>query len=362
MEEAASMNKDVVFKVVIPLLEVRGSALLCISTPLNKTNFYSELCDIRDDEGEPIFNVKIVNLFCNKCAKKKKNIEACRHVVTRLPPWKDADKHNIVKKIYASVGRDGDYDRESRGVVTDDGTNAFNKDWIDAFATRAPYPDPVTPDRIIITCDPNSGGMGSDTSIVSAYYHRNQMIIVGLESAPTDRHERKALLRNHLRALRTLQRFQDVPILFVPENNLDDAAGALMDEAKRWERVTLFTDTSGKDGLRTQTGSKALYTHKARDYLEPTDCLWFDKDFICTDPKKDPAQRANEVRKLFVEQLREWRKLVFAGNTARAAPTLRYSGKTDEQGRIIAGKKDDLMIAFTMNAYMNDCLRSGNRL
>lgn len=41
------MNKNVFFRVVVPLLEVIGTSLICISTPLKKANFYSELCDLK---------------------------------------------------------------------------------------------------------------------------------------------------------------------------------------------------------------------------------------------------------------------------------------------------------------------------
>jgi hypothetical protein len=62
-EEAAPMNKNVFFRVVVPLLEVIGTALICISTPLKKANFYSELCDLKDHFGV-IWSLLLFKLHC----------------------------------------------------------------------------------------------------------------------------------------------------------------------------------------------------------------------------------------------------------------------------------------------------------
>ena len=44
-------------QVVIPLLEVSGTSLICISTPLSENNHYSELCASRDANGKEVFRV-----------------------------------------------------------------------------------------------------------------------------------------------------------------------------------------------------------------------------------------------------------------------------------------------------------------
>ena len=42
MEEAAFMDTKVFYEVIVPLLEVENTALICISTPQDSMNFYSE--------------------------------------------------------------------------------------------------------------------------------------------------------------------------------------------------------------------------------------------------------------------------------------------------------------------------------
>jgi hypothetical protein len=57
-EEAAYMDRQVFYEVLVPLMEVKGTATICISTPLGSSNFYSELTRVCDEQGRPIFNVQ----------------------------------------------------------------------------------------------------------------------------------------------------------------------------------------------------------------------------------------------------------------------------------------------------------------
>lgn len=52
------MDLGVFYEVILPLMEVEGTALICISTPQGSFNFYSELTEIRDDKGKLVFNVR----------------------------------------------------------------------------------------------------------------------------------------------------------------------------------------------------------------------------------------------------------------------------------------------------------------
>lgn len=77
-EEAAYMDKIVFFEVLVPLMEIAGTATICISTPLGSGNFYSELTRLVDDKGRPIFNVK--------------------HIGKEMrPPWKPLHTYNKVR-------------------------------------------------------------------------------------------------------------------------------------------------------------------------------------------------------------------------------------------------------------------------
>ena len=57
LEEAAFIDESVFNEVVIPLLEVSNTALVGISTPLDKNNYYSSLVNLVDDQGKRVFHL-----------------------------------------------------------------------------------------------------------------------------------------------------------------------------------------------------------------------------------------------------------------------------------------------------------------
>ena len=64
LEEAAFISSAVFYEICVPLLELGNTSLLAISTPLDDTNFFSELFDLKDQHGEPFFNtIRILSLI-----------------------------------------------------------------------------------------------------------------------------------------------------------------------------------------------------------------------------------------------------------------------------------------------------------
>lgn len=357
------MDKDVFFRVVMPLLTVVGTALICISTPLKKANFYSELCISKHPDGTPVFNVMQITLKCDKCdlMNKRRGVtakRACKHVLSRLPPWKDGEKQEMIELIFEQAGRSGDHDRENRGLITDDGDTAFDQRWVDSFVARELYPKKTVPRFIITTCDPNGGGYSSDTSLVSAYYENNKMVICGLDAHATTRDQRENFVLSHIRALRRNSRFKDCYIVWVPENNMDAASYQLVNALAPMSKVHVYADNTGTEGMRTGRWSKITYTECAKMFMEPEECLYYDQDLVVANPFKPHNERLIETKTSFVRQLRQWRKLVFGGKTAKGDPYITCSGKTDETGKMISGQKDDMSIAFILNAAFSQVMRS----
>lgn len=236
-------------------------------------------------------------------------------------------------------------------MVKDDGDAAFSMEWIDALRDRKPYNHRgYCPKYLITTCDPNGGGVSSDTALMTCYYHKNRMIICAIDSHPTQRNEKKSLVLAHLKAIRRNPRFKNSWIIFIPENNLDDAARATVKAAQRIEKVHIYLDSKLMEGARTGAWTKIQYTERAIDYLLPGQ-VFFDQDLVCTNPYKAADQRLVLIRLEFIRQLRQWRKLIYSDNSAKGAPYITCSGKTDDSGQIVAGQKDDLSVTFVFNAY-----------
>lgn len=46
------MDTKVFYEVIVPLLEVENTALICISTPQDSMNFYSEMFTLKTPDGK----------------------------------------------------------------------------------------------------------------------------------------------------------------------------------------------------------------------------------------------------------------------------------------------------------------------
>lgn len=64
MEEAAYCDKGLIDEVVVPLLSMRSSVLLCISTLLDTGNHYSKMMSLVDDFGNAVFKNISITLVC----------------------------------------------------------------------------------------------------------------------------------------------------------------------------------------------------------------------------------------------------------------------------------------------------------
>ncbi len=76
------MDQSVFQAVVVPLLGVRHTALLAISTPDDEFNFYSELFELKNDRGGELFKTIRIGLACEAC---QANGLRCEHLNHRLP-------------------------------------------------------------------------------------------------------------------------------------------------------------------------------------------------------------------------------------------------------------------------------------
>ena len=98
MEEAAFMKPSVVYKVIIPLMAVKDTAILAISTPEDEGNYYSVLLSLLNDDGTTVFKTLAVGLSCDACRAEGKASE-CSHKSSDLPSWKSEDMQRLQKRV-----------------------------------------------------------------------------------------------------------------------------------------------------------------------------------------------------------------------------------------------------------------------
>ena len=82
-------------EVIVPLLEIETTALICISTPQDSTNFYSMMFEMRDLGGELLFNQIQLQMVCEDC-KASANPQDCTHMKHLLPKWKSGAKQGKI--------------------------------------------------------------------------------------------------------------------------------------------------------------------------------------------------------------------------------------------------------------------------
>ena len=179
-EEAAYMDLGVFYEVIVPLMEVRGTATICISTPLGSWNFYSELTEVRNEKGERLFNVIKVGMICERCKGAGKE-DQCNHHSEHRPDWKPIESLEKMRAIFGN--KKTLLMREVMGQITDDENMAFPAEKLKRLFNSKPVHEPhnhVT--EVFVAVDPNGGasleqGTGSETAIVSFYFDGANVVV-----------------------------------------------------------------------------------------------------------------------------------------------------------------------------------------
>ena len=336
LEEAAFMPIKMFHEVIVPLLELETTALICISTPQDSSNFYSMMFEMVDAGGEKLFNQIQISMVCEDC-KLGPHPENCTHMKHLLPKWKSGGKQDMVRQIYGE--NTADMLRESMGVTTNDSCSIFQDDWLDRFASRSLYTSSQVPRVIFVACDPNGGG-SSQMAIVSLYQDANNFAVCGMESHAVKGHgEVRNLLETHVRAIRST--FPSSFIIFVPESNLGHEASHMAHMLKDVPKCRSLMER-GEPGVITTHKRKELYANTAVERFAGGG-IWYASRFVCANPFADANDRAARVKRMFRSQLGMFSKIVVPRGKDYNIPKVIYSGK--EQGN------DDLVMTFMIGLY-----------
>jgi len=177
VDEAAHIDPKLFFKTIIPIISMKNTALMCLSSPEGENNYYSILMNFkREGTDEPFFHV--VNCFqiCKKCLKleRAKQIN-CTHV-KNTAHWLGSRKIRELKTLYKASPEDAI--REFGGVVVSDHLPALPKEEIARTYKEGLSHVTTAPPQFIFTCCDPSGGGPSHMSIASGYYDRNGDVVV----------------------------------------------------------------------------------------------------------------------------------------------------------------------------------------
>jgi hypothetical protein len=157
---------------VLPLIGVKNTAVLGISTPQDELNYYNQLME------SGFFKCIKIGLSCEACLSKGVK---CPHKRDRLPAWKPEEKQELIENFYGSGSLNAQrMQRELYGQVVSSKiytlqhvANRF------AVLPRIKITRPL--DIIHIGIDPGTGGAGSDYAMVSLVYY-DGFYVVSVES------------------------------------------------------------------------------------------------------------------------------------------------------------------------------------
>lgn len=168
VDEAAYTDNRLWLETIIPLVTMKDTIIICISTPSkDKHNFFHHMMTVtHPGTDRKVFGTIEFDLYCDECRKRRR--PTCRHRQDLQPKWKGKKKFEISEILYGEVYQSYHL-RETMGVVTDENNQMFRSTWISFLENRNHWvrnTKDVKPSHIYLSIDPNAGGT-SMMSIVS---------------------------------------------------------------------------------------------------------------------------------------------------------------------------------------------------
>lgn len=170
LEEAAFIPAGMFFDIVMPLMNVKHTAVIGISTPpKTHMNYYLGLFETKyPGTDEKIFNTLVMAELCNECQRLKKT--ECPHVSDERPAWKTLGRLRMTAALAAN--NESVYRREVLGAAETDHIAAFEATLLQDFFFKREKKSFVYPPEFVFTfVDPCEGGKTSDTAWTTVAYH-----------------------------------------------------------------------------------------------------------------------------------------------------------------------------------------------
>jgi len=217
LEEASFINPEVFSKVLLPLISMNNFAILGISTPSDEANYYSQLLDLKNAEGIPLFVTLRIEQACARCIASGKP-ERCRHKLHLMPVWRNAESQKTLQAIYAN---DADnYARENQGVVANSAKKFIFRKFVDDLRASKPYVLQQNASIVWFGIDPSGGGTQSHYAIVAMVIEGPFRVILGIDKlSATDMDQVSAFLDYFVSSVRKMEKCKGAVFCYVIEAN-----------------------------------------------------------------------------------------------------------------------------------------------
>lgn len=336
LEEASRLDEQVFKEVILPLCAVQDTVLIGISTPLDESNFYSMLLDMRKPSGELLFNQLTISLLCDACLAA--GLIECPHK-NALPAWKSGERQKLIAELMA--GDKAMYMRENLGIVTRADNSAFDRASIERlWARQFLLTSAAAPQYAYLCVDPCGGGLSMMALAICFFTPTNHLVIAGADAQVVQSDlEQERFVHGFLDKVRGCTPLRNSHIVVIVERNFGGAplssriagicapykpcSAMSQDSNVKTKRVGVVTTEEVKERMRItlSTMMRSDTVHLATPFLG----------------------RRQEARDELITQLRGYNYVIKESRSADPSkpPKVYLSGKGP-------GKQDDLAIAAQM--------------
>jgi len=169
------MDIQLLYKVVLPTLARSGVAFIGISTLDDPFSFWSQMIDLKDDDGKGVFKTIRYSLVCEDCIKAGLET-SCKHKMGDLPYWQDETQHNKLEKIMQDKSEA--FLTETKGFLSNPNIKpAFDVKMVQHWMNRPQVQKIKTRAAFFVSVDPAAGGNLSDYAIVTCCYFNGRTVV-----------------------------------------------------------------------------------------------------------------------------------------------------------------------------------------
>lgn len=158
-DEMAHAKMAFFLEVIVPILGVKNTVFIGVSSPLEENNFFNTLMTLTDERTkQKVFNTLEQTTVCEVCLQQR-NMN-CTHLAYMIPPWKDPSLIAITANIYRALGQDEVERMELYGLTGQPFGGVVDANAVDDMfdKKRFIYNNQKQPDFVFVGHDPNAGG------------------------------------------------------------------------------------------------------------------------------------------------------------------------------------------------------------
>lgn len=350
-DEIAFIPEEFIKEVVLPLFSVDHTCLIGISTILGDENLMSKYIEMKDNNGQDLFNTIRVFTACKSCRDADK-AHSCTHK-TSIPNWQSVRKHKIIKAMYQEDEQT--FLQEIGGIGHNLNETCFKKKFIDGFINRKPFLlDPSHQiDHIFISVDPSGCGTTSDVALTSMIRYCGGYQIIGAENYNAKTlPELKGLVIDHVRALNNLPQYRLALKVFILENNMCAACQVMVEAIENNINRFLILNTVKEGtsstsratiavGLRTTHEVKAVGTELLNNIMKDGSLMIINESAFVS-----VSLQYNLFKTTLKRQMEDFCRIVIDDPLEK--------GKVKFSGKVKGTKKDDLLVAVMLVCYWNN--------